>query len=426
MIKKNKKILVGLEIGTTKVSVLVGEMLPDGMINIIGIGNCPSKGIDKGSINDLQAIIFCIKKAIQEAEKMAKYNISSVYLALSNKYINYTNEIGIVPISKNEITQHDVKYAIYTAQSIKLNHSYHILHTIPQEYSIDQENGIKNPIGLSGIRMKAKLHLITCREDLKQNFIKALKICNIKIKQIIFSGLASSEAVLTEEEKKSGVCLIDIGGGSIDIIIYINNSIQHSQVIPYAGNTITNDIAHVFNISFQNAEKIKLKYGSTMLSPLSISKKIIEISNIHEYYIRKIQKETLIEVIESRYEELLNIVNKNIIKIQEKLYYLKKPYLLGSGIVITGGSSQMKYLESFAEKIFNMQVRIGNPIKITTHTDFSINPSYSTTVGLLRYGSNEQNNYEKNINKYNIFTKYFQFFKKWIKKYSKLTYLYKN
>ncbi|CAL4042502.1 Cell division protein FtsA [Buchnera aphidicola (Phyllaphis fagi)] len=416
MIKdKDKPLITGLEIGTTNITILIGEILIDGMINIIGIGHCPSKGINKGNINDLESLILCIKKAMHEAEIMAKYHITNIYLALSDKYVSYKNEIGIVPIVTNEVTKKDIKYAIHTAKSVKLKYEHKILHTIPQEYSIDEEIGIKNPIGLSGIRMIAKVHLIIYRNYFPKNLIKAIKKCNLKPEKVIFSGLASSKAVLTSEERHSGVCIIDIGGGNMDIIIYINGYIQHSEVIPYAGNSVTNDIAYAFNTSFKTAEKIKIKHGSVKMLPL-YTPELIDICNINDNHNKKIQKKKLIEVIQSRYFELLNIVNKILIKIQKKLYYSGKSYVLESGIVITGGSSQIKSLKSFAEKIFNMQVRIGIPINTQSCNKDIINPQYATIIGLLHYGKNTYLHNKNKINQNNYFKKFLQYVTQLFKK----------
>ncbi|CAL4320111.1 cell division protein FtsA [Buchnera aphidicola] len=412
--KKNKKLIVGLEIGSTKIVVLVGELLINNVINIVGIGQCPATGIDQGNIKNLESVILCIKTAIYEAETMAECNISNVYLSLSNKYFKCKNEIGIVPINNNEVTKIDVDRAIHTARSIKLKNDYSILHIIPQEYLIDQETGIKNPIGLSGFRMAAKVHLITYKKKIKKNLIKAVKKCNLKVKNIIFSGIASSTAILTAEEKQSGVCMVDIGGCNITIIIYINGYIHHTQVIPYAGNTVTNDIAYALNTTFQNAEIIKKKYGSTISSSLSTTK-IIEISNNYGINSKNIQKNILKKIIEARYEELFNIINNIINNIQNKLYENKQKYMLDSGIVLTGGGSKTKSLKIFAKKIFNMPVRIGYPKNITTYNDQILKPQYSGAIGLIQYGSKLYHHKNQNSKKKSL-KKWLCNFQRWIQR----------
>ena len=338
IISKNRKLVVGLEIGTTKVVTLVGEVLTNGKIKIIGIGICQSNGIDKGRINNLDAVISCIRESIRQAEIMANCQITSVYLSLSSKYINCQNEIGIVPISEDEVTKEDIENVIHTAKSVKILNEHHILHVIPQEYSIDQQSGIKNPIGLSGTRMQVRVHLITCHQNMAKNIIKAVEKCDIKVDQVIFSGLASSKAVLTEDECKLGVCMIDIGGGTIDLITYIDGSIQDSQVIPYAGNIVTKDISYAFSTSYSDSEKIKIKYGSAIkLSPGT--SKNIDLSSKYGNFQKNLQQDTVIEVIESRYNELLHLINNRILYVQKKLYKEGRKYQLTGGIVFTGGAS---------------------------------------------------------------------------------------
>ncbi|WP_343182662.1 cell division protein FtsA [Buchnera aphidicola] len=420
MSKKNQKLIIGLDIGSTKIVVTVGKILKNRIIKIIGFGKCHSQGIDNhGNIKNLKSISSCIKKAINEAEIIAECNISSIYVSISNKYIKCKNEIGIVPIYNNEVTKNDIKYAIYTAKCIKLKEGYSILHIIPQEYSIDQEHGIKNPIGLSGCRMQAKVHLILHKHDIQKNIIKAINQCNVKIKKIIFSGIASGQAVLKLEEKQSGVCIIDIGGNNISIVIYINGSIQHSQVIPYAGNIVTHDIAYAFNTSFDNAEKIKIKYGSKISSSLSTSE-IINISTKYGISTKKIQQNTLIEVIESRYKELFYIISNIIIHIQKKLYEKGQKYKINSGVVLTGGGSQIKLIKKIAQKTFNMPIRIGMPKNIKTYNDQIIHPSYSTVLGLLKYAE-KKIFYKKEKHKKNtILSKIYNKLHLWYKKITKI------
>ncbi|CAL4042571.1 Cell division protein FtsA [Buchnera aphidicola (Tetraneura ulmi)] len=412
-----KKLVFGIDIGTTKVTTLVGEILTDGLINIIGIGNCSSKGIKNGSVNDLESIIKCIKKSIQQAEIMSKCRISSVHLSLSSKDINCQNEIGIVPINQGKVNEEDIKNVIFIAKSVQIYNEHYILHVLPQEYQIDQQTGIKNPTGLSGIRMKAEVHLITCHKKIEQNLIKYIEKFGLKVNQLIFSGLASSEAVLTEEEKNLGVCLIDIGGGTMDIIIYIAGILKHSQVIPYAGNTITNDIAYAFSTSQINAENIKTLYGKAINSNKKNKEKILT-TDIAGTQNKKIKKDKLIEIIEPRCSELFELVNQEIISLQRKLKKNGSKYQLLSGIVLTGGGSKMKNVSKCAEKIFNKKVRIGFPKKITGITKNINDPNYSTAIGLLHFGKKiymEKLKKNKHLKKKNIFSVYFKKINNWIK-----------
>ncbi|XBC42989.1 MAG: cell division protein FtsA [Buchnera aphidicola (Kaburagia rhusicola ensigallis)] len=416
MKERDRNLIVGLEIGTTKVITLVGEILIDGIINIIGIGICPSYGIKKGIINDLKSIIKCIKKSVNQAESMADCKISSVYLALSNKYINCQNEIGIVPISENEVTIEDMNNVIHTAKCVQIRNEHHILHIIPQEYSIDQHVGIKNPIGLSGKRIKAQVHLITCHTEIEKNIIKAVKTCGLHVNHTIFSGLASGKAVLTKDEYQLGVCIADIGSGTIDIAMYTNGVLQHSCVIPYAGNTVTNDISYAFNIPFIKAETIKIQYGQAEILSNTKTCEQIEISNINNKLIKTFKKNTLIDVIEPRYTELLNLINKKILNVQEILKQSNNNYNFGAGIVFTGGASNIKYLKENAEKIFTIPIRIGKPKKISSLVNNIEETNCATAVGLLYYGKEHIKNYKKNHESKNIFKKWFQYINNWIKK----------
>ncbi|QCI16468.1 cell division protein FtsA [Buchnera aphidicola (Aphis craccivora)] len=415
IISTNKKLVVGLEVGTTKVVTLVGEILIDSTIKIIGIGICKSKGIDKGRIDNLDAVVSCIQESIYQAEIMANCNITSVYLSLSSKYINCQNEIGIVPISEDEVTKEDIENVIHTAKSVKIPNEHHILHVIPQEYSIDQQSGIKNPIGLSGTRMQVRVHLITCYQNIAKNIIKAVETCNIKVDQVIFSGLASSKAVLTEEECKLGVCMIDIGGGTIDFTTYIDGFIQDSQVIPYAGNIVTKDISYAFSTSYADSEIIKTNYNYSLKSPIESS---IDSKSFEKYQnlLKNIQPDTISEVIESRYNELLTLINNRIIHIQNQLYKEGRKYQLSSGIVLTGGASTIALLNKYAEKIFQNKVRIAKPINISGLIENISEPHYSTVVGLLHYGK-EFYLQSKNIKKESSFIeRWFKQINNWFKK----------
>ncbi|QCI24864.1 cell division protein FtsA [Buchnera aphidicola (Rhopalosiphum padi)] len=415
IISKNRKLVVGLEIGTTKVVTLVGEVLTDGKIKIIGIGICESKGIDKGKINNLDSVISCIQESIHQAEIMANCQITSVYLSLSNKYINCQNEIGIVPISEDEVTKEDIENVIHTAKSVKILNEHHILHVIPQEYSIDQQSGIKNPIGLAGTRMQVRVHLITCHQNMAKNIIKAVEKCDVKVDQVIFSGLASSKAVLTEDECKLGVCMIDIGGGTIDLITYIDGSIQDTQVIPYAGNIITKDISYAFSTSYTDSENIKITYGSAIKPSPGISKNI-DLSSKYGNFQKNLQQDTVIEVIESRYNELLHLINNRILHVQKKLYKEGKKYQLTSGIVLTGGASTISFLTECAEKIFQKKIRIAKPLNISGLTENITEPHYSTVVGLLHYGKEFYFNYENEKKENSFVEKWFKRINNWFKK----------
>lgn len=415
IVSKNRKLVVGLEIGTNKVATLVGEVLTDLQIKIIGTGICHSKGIDKGRINNLDAVVECIKESIHQAEIMANCQITSVCLSLSNKYINCQNEIGIIPISEDEVTKEDIENVIHTAKSVKIPNEHHILHVVPQEYSIDQQSGIKNPIGLSGTRMQVRVHLITCHQNIAKNIIKATEKCDIKVDQVIFSGLASSKAVLTEDECKLGVCMIDIGGGTIDFTTYIDGCIEDSQVIPYAGNIVTKDISYAFSTSYVDSEKIKIKYGSALKLPPGTSKNI-DLPEKYGNFQKHLPQDTVVEVIESRYTELLHLINNRILQVQKQLYKDGKKYQLSSGIVLTGGGSKILFLAECAEKIFQKKIRIAKPLNISGLIDNIAEPNYSTVVGLLHYGKEFYFNCENKKEENSFIERWFKKIHHWFKK----------
>ncbi|VAX76412.1 Cell division protein FtsA [Serratia symbiotica] len=416
MIKStDRKLLVGLEIGTTKVSALVGQMLPDGIVNIIGVGCCPSRGMEKGSVNDLESVVKCVQRSVDQAELIADCQISSVYLALSGNHISCQNEIGIVPISEEEVTQEDVENVVHTAKSVRIRDEHRILHVIPQEYAIDYQEGIKNPIGLAGVRMQAKVHLITCKNDMAKNIVKAVEHCGLKVDQLIFSGLAASYAVLTEDERELGVCLVDIGGGTMDIAVYTGGSIRHTNVIPYAGNLVTSDIAYAFGTLVTDAEAIKVRHGCALESSVSKDESV-EVPSVGGRPPRSLQRQTLAAVIEPRYIELLNLVNHEIFQLQEKLRQQGVKHHLAAGIVLTGGGAQIDGLAACAQRVFHTQVRVGQPLKITGLIDYAQEPYYSTTVGLLQYGKESHLNREEEAGNRVLVGNWFKRIHSWLRK----------
>ncbi|AEW44322.1 ATP-binding cell division protein [Serratia symbiotica str. 'Cinara cedri'] len=416
MIKStDRKLVVGLEIGTTKVSALVGEILPDHMVNIIGVGGYSSRGIEKGGINDLESVVKCVHHAIGQAEQMADCHISSVYLALSGKYISCQNEIGMVPILEEEVTQEDVENVVHIAKSVRVRDEHRILHIIPQEYAIDYQEGIKNPVGLSGMRMQAKVHLITCHNDMAKNIVKAVERCGLKVDQIIFAGLAASYAVLTEDERELGVCVVDIGGGTMDMAVYTGGALRHIKVIPYAGNAVTSDIAYAIGTTPTDAEAIKVLHGCALGSMVG-KDEILDIPSFGGRPARSLQRQILAEVIEPRYTELLNLVNDEILHLQDQLRQQRVKHSLSAGIVLTGGAAQIDGLVTCAQQVFRTQVRIGKPLNITGLTDYSQEPYYSTAVGLLRYGQECHLNDEAEIERRALISNWFKRINSWLRK----------
>ncbi|MFM2483137.1 cell division protein FtsA [Celerinatantimonas sp. YJH-8] len=388
----DKNLIVGLDIGSSKVAVLIGEILPDNQLNIIGVGSHPAKGMDKGGVNDLEAVVKSVQRAVNEAELMADYQISSVYLGVSGKHISCLNEKGMVPINEDEVTQEDVDNAIHTAKSVRLKDEHRVLHVLPQEFAIDYQEGIKNPIGLSGVRMEAKVHLITCHNDMARNIVKCVERCGLKVEQLIFSALASSYAVLTEDEKELGVCLVDMGAGTMDLAAYTGGALRHTTVIPYAGNSVTSDIAYAFGTPLSDAENVKVQYGCAM-GQLVSRDETIEVPSVGGRPARSLQRQTLAEVIEPRYSELLGMVKAELDELRDKLKKQGVKHQFGAGVVLTGGAAQMEGIVECAEQILQCQVRVGQPERIAGLTEYVQSATYATAVGLLHYG--RENRYER-------------------------------
>lgn len=386
-------LIVGLDIGTATVSALVGEILPDGQINIIGAGTSPSRGMDKGGVNDLESVVKSVQRAIDQAELMAECQISNVFLSISGKHIASRIEKGMGAISDEEVTQEDMDRAIHTAKSIKIGDEQRILHVIPQEFTIDYQEGIKNPLGLSGVRMEVSVHLITCHNDMARNIIKAVERCGLKVEQLVYSGLAASHAVITEDERELGVCVVDIGAGTMDIAIWTGGALRHTEVFSYAGNAVTSDIAFAFGTPVSDAEEIKVKYGCA-LSELVSKDDTVNVPSVGGRPSRSLQRQTLSEVIEPRYTELMGMVNQAIDSVQDELRKEGIKHHLAAGIVLTGGAAQIEGLVECAERVFRNQVRVGKPLEVSGLTDYVKEPYHSTAVGLLHYAKDSQMNDE--------------------------------
>ena len=410
----DRNLIVGLDIGTTKIAVLVGEVLPDGEVNIVGLGTHAAKGMDKGGVNDLESVVKSLQRAVEEAEMMAQCHISSVFLGISGKHIECRNEKGIVPISDEEVTQDDVDNVIHTAKSVRLPEEHRVLHVIPQEYSIDYQEGIKNPIGLSGVRMGAKVHLITCHNDMARNIEKCVERVGLKVDQIIFSALASSYAVLTDDEKELGVCVVDIGGGTMDIAIFTGGALRYSKVIPYAGQAVTSDIAYAFGTPPVDAEAIKMRYGCA-LGRLVSKEDTIEVPSVGGRPARSLQRQTLAEDIEPRYSELLGMVHDEIMRVQSDLRSQGVKHQLAAGVVLTGGAAEIEGIVECAEQVFQCQVRIGHPTDIRGLTDYVEAPAYATAVGLLQYGKLHQGQTVVDVREKASVTNWFKRVTHWLK-----------
>ncbi|MEE9412626.1 MAG: cell division protein FtsA [Methylococcales bacterium] len=379
MAKKNEKnIIVGLDIGTSKVAAIVGEVNLDGDVEIVGLGQSPSRGLKKGVVVNLETTVNSIQRAVQEAELMAGCNISSVFVGIAGSHIHSLNSHGIVAISNKEVSQGDVDRVIDSARAVAVPADQKILHVLPQEFVIDGQEGIKEPVGMSGIRLEAKVHIVTGGVSAAQNIVKCIERCGLQVEDIVLEQLASSMSVLTDDEKELGICLVDIGGGTTDIAVFTHGSIRHTAVIPIAGDQVTNDIAVALRTPSQNAEEIKKKYACA-LAQLAKLDETLEVPSIGDRAPRQISRQALAEIIEPRYEELILLV-------QAELRRAGFEDLIAAGLVFTGGSSKVPGLVELAEEIFHMPVRIGIPQFVSGLVDVVRNPIYATGVGMVIYG----------------------------------------
>jgi cell division protein FtsA len=370
--------IVGLDIGTSKVVAIVGEIVDDGSLNIIGIGSHRSRGLKKGTVVNIESTVESIQHAIAEAEMMAGCQIHSVYAGIAGSHIRSMNSHGIVAIRDGEVERADIERVIDAAQAVAIPADQKVLHILPQEYLIDEQEGVKEPLGMSGVRLEAKVHLVTCAINAAQNIEKCIKRCNLAVDEIILEQLASAYSVLTEDEKELGVCLVDIGGGTSDIAIFTEGSIRHTGVIPIAGDQVTNDIAMALRTPTDDADEIKVKYACA-LTQLASGADSIKVPSVGDRPPRELSRQALAEVVEPRYVELFTLV-------QQELQRSGFQDMLAAGIVLTGGTSKMEGVVDLAEEIFHAPVRIGAPHNVAGLADIIRNPIYSTGVGLLLYG----------------------------------------
>ncbi len=380
--KIDKQLVVGLDIGTSKVAALVGAITADDGIEIIGIGYHPSRGLKKGVVVNIESTVQSIQRAVEEAELMAGCQINSVYAGIAGSHIRSLNSHGIVAIRDKEVTPYDVDRVIDAARAVAIPADQKTLHILPQEFIIDNQEGIREPVGMSGVRLESKVHMVTGAVSAAQNIIKCVRRCGLEVDDVILEQLASSQAVLTDDEKDLGVCLVDIGGGTTDIAIFTEGAIRHTAVIPIAGDQITNDIAVALRTPTQHAEEIKVKYACA-LAQLATAEETIEVPSVGDRPPRRLARQTLAEVVEPRYEELLTLV-------QAELRRSGYEDLIAAGLVLTGGSSKMEGLAELAEEIFHTPVRIGIPHSVAGLSDVVRNPVYATGVGLLLFGHRSQ------------------------------------
>ncbi|MDZ7686888.1 MAG: cell division protein FtsA [Gammaproteobacteria bacterium] len=376
------RMIVGLDIGTSKVVCIVGEVSPEGDVEIVGIGSHPSRGLKKGVVVNIESTVQSIQRAVEEAELMAGCQINAVYAGIAGSHIRSLNSHGIVAIRDREVFKPDIDRVIDAAQAVAIPADQKILHILPQEYVIDAQEGVKEPLGMSGVRLEAKVHLVTCAVNAAQNIEKCIRKCGLEVDDIILEQLASGYAVLTDDEKDLGVCLVDIGGGTTDIAVFTDGAIRHTAVIPIAGDQVTNDIAMALRTPTPNAEEIKIKYACALAS-LAGENETIKVPSVGDRVDRDLSRQALAEVVEPRYDELFTLI-------QAELRRSGFEDLIAAGIVLTGGTSKMEGVVELAEEIFHMPISIGKPQGVTGLTDIVRNPIYSTAVGLLMYGAKQQ------------------------------------
>jgi cell division protein FtsA len=377
--KDDEKLIVGLDIGTSKVLAIVGAIAPTGEVEIIGVGHHPSRGMKKGVVVNIESTVQSIQRAVEEAELMAGCQIHSVYAGIAGSHISSFNSHGIVAIKDKEVGPGDVERVIEAARALAIPADQRLLHILPQEFIIDKQEGIREPIGMSGVRLEAKVHIVTGAVSAAQNIIKCVRRCGLEVDDIILEQLASSVAVLTDDEKELGVCMVDIGGGTTDISVFTEGAIRHTAVIPIAGDQVTNDIAVALRTPTQYAEDIKKKYGCA-LTQLAQRDQTIEVPGVGDRAPRSLSRQTLAEVIEPRIEELYGLI-------QAELRRSGFEDMLGSGIVLTGGSSKMEGMIDLAEEVFHMPVRLGLPQYVGGLKGVVQNPVFATGVGLVLYGA---------------------------------------
>jgi cell division protein FtsA len=376
--KPERNLVVGLDIGTSKVVAIVGEMTHDRQIEVIGIGSHPSRGLKKGVVVNIESTVQSIQRAVEEAELMAGCEVHAVYAGIAGSHVRSLNSHGIVAIRNKEVTHEDVERVIDAARAVAIPADQKILHILPQEFIIDNQEGIREPIGMSGVRLEAKVHIVTGADSAAQNIVKCVQRCGLAVEDIVLEQLASSYAALTDDEKELGVCLVDIGGGTTDIAVFSGGAIRHTAVIPIAGDQVTNDIAVSLRTPTHHAEEIKMKFACA-LSQLANTDETIEVPSVGDRPPRRLARQTLAEVVEPRYEELFGLI-------REELRRSGFEEVIAAGVVLTGGSSKMEGAVELAEEVFHMPVRLGTPQHVTGLVEVVRNPIHATGVGLLLYG----------------------------------------
>jgi cell division protein FtsA len=376
--RDTRNLLVALDIGTSKIVTLVAEITAEDTLNLIGMGSHPSRGLKKGVVVNIESTVNAIQRSLEEAELMADAKIKEVITGIAGSHIKSFNSHGMVAIKDKEVQQYDIDRVIETARAVNIPMEQQVLHILEQEFIIDGQGGVRQPAGMSGMRLEVKVHIVTGAVSAAQNIMKCVRRCGLEVRDLMLQPLASADAVLLDDERDLGVCLVDIGGGTTDIAVFTDGAIKHTSVIPIAGDQITNDIAMALRTPTKDAEELKIAHG-VALRQLASSTEMIEVPGVGDRGPRELSRQTLAEVIEPRVEELYSLI-------QRELRSSGLEELLSSGIVITGGSSLMKGMVELGEEVFHMPVRVGLPNYSGALAEVVRNPRYSTGMGLLMAG----------------------------------------
>jgi len=376
--RDTRQLLVALDIGTSKIVTLVAEITAEDTLNLIGMGSHPSRGLKKGVVVNIESTVNAIQRSLEEAELMADAKIREVITGIAGSHIKSFNSHGMVAIKDKEVAQYDIDRVIETARAVNIPMEQQVLHILEQEFIIDGQGGVRQPLGMSGMRLEVKVHIVTGAVSAAQNIMKCVRRCGLEVKDLMLQPLASADAVLLDDERDLGVCLVDIGGGTTDIAVFTDGAIKHTAVIPIAGDQITNDIAMALRTPTRDAEELKVAHG-VALRQLASSTDMIEVPGVGERGPRELSRQTLAEVIEPRVEELYSLI-------QRELRSSGLEELLSSGVVITGGSALMKGMVELGEEVFHMPVRVGLPQYTGGLAEVVRNPRYSTAMGLLAAG----------------------------------------
>jgi cell division protein FtsA len=404
MSKKGENLIVGLDIGTTKICAIVGT-LTEGGLDIVGIGTSPSRGMRKGVVINIESTVTAIRKALQEAELMAGCEINTVFAGIAGGHINGINSQGVIAIKSREVTAEDVRRVIDAAKAIAIPMDREVIHILPQEFIVDDQDGIKEPLGMNGVRLEVRVHIVTGAVASAQNIIKSCNKSGVAVGDIVLEQLASAEAVLTPDEKELGVALVDIGGGTTDIAVFVDGAIKHTSVLSLGGNHLTNDIAVGLRTPAQEAERIKQKWGCCLTSMVG-KDETIEVPSVGGREPRVLSRQLLAEILEPRVEEIFTLVNRELIKSGFE-------NRISSGLVLTGGSAILPGMPELGEQIFNLPVRRGLPQGIGGLADVVNSPIYATGVGLVKYGSRNVQSRNFAIGQENVFDRVVRRMKEW-------------